>query len=356
MFKRFASTLACCLLVAMIPTSVHAEGDKGEAGWGKHPYFKSSDGKFTLDIKNRVQFRYTYVDPDGGDSIGSFRVRRAKTAFEGTAYGDWSYKLQAVWSGSATTLEDAEFRYTRNKMAQLWLGQGKAFFGRQELTSSGKQQFVDRSIASSRFAPGRDQGIGLIGVNENKTFEYNVGIYNGNGSNKSADDNDDKMVIGRLVFTPFGEYKLEESALDYPDSGKLAIGISALSTTNGTGAAQSDVTRLGAEFGYKIHGFNVVAEYYDEEADPKVGATADTNGYYVQLGFLFPNKKFEIAGRYAVVSPDTTIDMDKIESGVALSYYLKKHDYKFQIDFRNLEDKFKDTDDTEIRAQLQIAF
>lgn len=329
------------------------EDKDGNAGWAKYPFFESSDGNFTMDVKSRVQFRYTYEDPEDGDSKGSFRVRRAKFALEGKAYEVWKYKIQAVWSGSSTTLEDAYFQYTRNKMAQLWLGQGKAFFGRQELTSSGKQQFVDRSITSGRFAPGRDQGIGLVGQNDSKTFEYNLGLYNGNGRNQSRDDNDDKMLVGRVVFTPFGEYKLEESSLDYPDSGKLAFGASFLSTTEG---ANDDITRFGAEFAYKIRGFNTVAEYYTEEFDAGGGSSVDTDGYYLQLGYLFPNKKFELAGRYAVVSPDVPFDADEIETGVAFSYYMKKHNYKLQADFRNLEDEGSNTEDTEIRIQLQLAF
>ncbi|MCB1055216.1 MAG: hypothetical protein KDD11_06840 [Acidobacteria bacterium] len=348
-----AATMAA--LVA-VPGTLRADDAKGEAGWAKAAYFKTSDGKFSLEFNSRVQVRFTQLDPEDGDSIGSFRIRRAKFALKGNAYGDIKYKIQAVWSGGSTTLEDAYFEFAQNKMATVWVGQGKAFFGRQELTSSGKQQFVDRSIASERFAHGRDQGIALIGVNSNKTFEYNIGVYNGNGRNQSRDDNQEKLIVGRLVFTPFGEYKLEESSLDYPDTGKLAIGISGLSTTDGTGAAAEDVTRLGVEFAYKIGGFNTVAEYYSENADLSGGASADTDGYYIQLGYLFPNKKFEIAGRYAVVSPDSPVSADETESGVALSYYLHKHDYKIQGDFRTIEDDFTNSKDNEVRIQLQIAF
>ena len=52
--------------------------------------------------------------------------------------------------------------------------------------------------------------IGLIGANEGKTWEYNLGVYNGNGLNNTANDNKDYMMIGRFVWTPFGEYKLED--------------------------------------------------------------------------------------------------------------------------------------------------
>jgi phosphate-selective porin len=339
--------------LALVPATAHAAD--GEAGWGKGAYFKSDDGRFSLNLGSRVQVRYTQDDPEDGDSVGSFRIRRAKFAMSGNVYGNIEYKIQAVWSGGSTTLEDAYFVYTGNEMAQFWVGQGKAFFGRQELTSSGKQQFVDRSIASERFAHGRDQGIALIGENSGKTFEYNLGFYNGNGRNRSSDDNDEKLLVGRVVFTPFGQYKLEESSLDYPDSPKLAIGASFLTNTEDAGPDEVDIDRFGVEFAFKVGGFNSVAEYYSESADLGAG-DADTDGFYAQLGYLFPNKQFEIAGRYAVVSPDSVVDADETETGIAASYYISKHNYKIQADFLNIEDEFDNTDDRQIRVQLQIAF
>lgn len=325
---------------------------KFDVSWkGGKTTIKTENAK--IDIGSRVQFRYTYDDPDGGDSKGSFRVRRAKFAVSGTIYQHFKFKTQAVWSGGSTTLEDAYIDYTKNRMATVRFGQGKAFFGRQELTSSGKQQFVDRSITSGRFSHGRDQGVALHGMNDTKTFEYNVGIYNGNGRNKSSNDDDDYLTVGRVVWTPFGEFKLEESSLDYPDRPKLAIGASILENTD----SGDDVSRTGVEFAYKVKGFNTVAEYYDETVDFLGGGSEDTSGYYVQLGYLFPNKKFEVAFRNAVISPDVSgPSEDETENGVAFSYYLHKHGQKFQADWRTIEDDASGLDDNEIRFQYQIVF
>jgi len=312
---------------------------------------KTEDAK--IEIGSRVQFRYTNEDPEDGESKGSFRVRRAKFAVSGTIYEDWKFKTQAVWSGGSTTLEDAYIEYTKNPMATVWFGQGKAFFGRQELTSSGKQQFVDRSITSGRFAHGRDQGVALVGTNSARTFEYIVGIYDGNGRNNSSNDDNDYLTVGRVVWTPFGEYKLEESSLDYPDTARLAIGASILDNTDGG----DDVRRTGLEVAYKVKGFNAVGEYFDETVDILGGGSEDATGYYVQLGYLFPNQKFEVALRNAVISPDVAgPSQDETENGVAFSYYLHKHGQKFQADFRTIEDDLSGNKDNEFRMQFQIVF
>jgi hypothetical protein len=323
-----------------------------DVSWkGGKTTIKTKDAK--IDIGSRVQVRFTQQEPEQGDSKGSFRVRRAKFAISGTIYEDWKFKTQAVWSGGSTTLEDAYIEYTKNPLATVWLGQGKAWFGRQELTSSGSQQFVDRSITSDRFAAGRDQGLSLVGKTKDKTFEYGVGIYNGNGRNASSNDDDDFLKVARVVWTPFGEYKLEESALDYPSSPKLALGAAVLDNTDGT----DDVSRFGVEAAFKVQGFNAVAEYYSETLEPLAGPDVDTDGFYVQLGYLFPNKQFEVAGRYAVVSPDVVgPSADETETGVAFSYYMKKHGQKLQADYRQIEDDASGLTDDELRLQFQIVF
>jgi hypothetical protein len=142
------------------------------------------DGKTTfktktaeIAISNRLQARYTMfnVDNPAVEDIGTFNIRRAKTAIEGKA-GDWKFKLQANWVGGGyvtaasivsnslrTTvrrgpeLEDAEIWWTKNPMATVWVGQGKVPFGRQEYTSSqaAVRRPLDRQCAlRSRPRPG----------------------------------------------------------------------------------------------------------------------------------------------------------------------------------------------------------
>ena len=51
-------------------------------------------------------------------------------------------------------------------------GQYKVPFGRQEMTSSGSQQFVDRSLVSNEFARGRDIGVSVQGAVWSNKLEY----------------------------------------------------------------------------------------------------------------------------------------------------------------------------------------
>jgi phosphate-selective porin OprO/OprP len=347
------------------------------------------DGKTTFKVKgaevslsNRVQARYTYFDRETGEDIGTFNIRRAKTAIEAKA-GDWKFKLQANWVGAgyltgaslvssnlSTTvrrgpeLEDAEIWWAKNPMATIWVGQGKVPFGRQEYTSSGRLQFVDRWIGNALYAPGRDQGIRLEGMNQAKTFEYAIGAYNGIARNININDNDDYLYSGRVAWMPFGEYKFEESSLDYPDSPKFVIGLAALDNTVGTGAAAIDVVRVGFETAFKWRGFNAQAEYFDEEQENRSNVTSDNKGYYLQAGYLFPNKKLEVALRHESIERDRTFSVSNLGSalkdfegnGIGVSYYLNKHVNKIQGDYFKYEDKITGQELDELRVQLQVIF
>jgi phosphate-selective porin OprO and OprP len=363
--RRIAIGLLLSLLAARAPaaTGAQATGERETperaprpaADWSRGLSFRSADGRFTLDLSNRIQVRYTHELPEVGDRVGSFRIRRARTTLSGKAYSpELGYRLQIDWPSSS--LLDAELTWSLSPAANLWTGQGKAWFGRQQLTSTGNLQFVDRTILDGRFNPGRQIGAGFFGAGADKKLEYQVGIYNGNGINPSRNDNDSFLTVGRLVWNPLGEYRLEESAHDYPGSPRLAIGVAGMSTTTGTGASEVDITRLGAEVAFKIKGLSLVGEYVTEEAEPRGGAAVDTDGYYLQVGYLFPNRKLELAGRWAVIRPDTPTHSDRTETGAAASWYLARHGYKLQSDFRRLENKETGRGDDEVRLQVQVSF
>jgi hypothetical protein len=321
--------LAVVLLAATAAASEETtEKDRGFAGWDDGFGFESADGAHALEISNRVQVRFTHEDPDAGEGKGSFRVPRYKLKLEGHVWDHWAFLFQAnLASGSVEgdndrLLEDAWLQYTKHGWAQPGVGQAKAWFGRQELISSGKQQFVDRSIASRRFAASRQIGASVIGRDEGRRFEYNLGLYNGEGINRTENLDDEFMTVGRFVFTPFGEVKLEESSLGRPSEPRLAVGVAGLLNSvavelmpplGGSILVDQSVDRLGAEVVFLLGGFNASGEYFTETAEeaslaPLGGAQlvdVDTDGYWVQAGWLFP-RDVEIAGRVSQILPDVS--------------------------------------------------
>jgi phosphate-selective porin OprO and OprP len=395
---RTPNRVACSLLgLALAAGLAQAQDSKpAAADWAKKLTFTSADGRFTLSLGNRVQVRYDNVDftPDPAAPPGqsatadssTFRIRRARTTFEGTAFGDVAYKLQLDWLTNPSLL-DAEIRYTKYPMFQPWLGRGKAFFGRQQLTSSGRLQFIDRSIVDSALFPGRQNGVAVLGELPSRVLEYQVGLYNGNGiANNVLNDDDEFMTTQRVVYHPFGVMSLEEGGTSYPERFTMSIGVAALQNTTRSVPTTTfddvDVDRLGAELAMAWKGFSAVGEYVSEDTATKRTTLATTtspvavarrpdgerDGFYGQVGYLLPNRKLELALRHARVDTDTAAlgaiartATRQTEDRVAVSWYVAKHDFKVQLDYGTVELDNALTGRTareqdEIRAQLQISF
>ena len=387
MRRRFAP--ACIVLVlalaAGLAPALAAEKEEKDWGYDKGLYFRTSD--FEIKLGGRVQFRFTGTDPDGGDSIGEFRIPRARFFGSGFAYKPWiKYKFQFDLVGNdvvnRVTVDDADLSgdlqedevtssrsrgadlrdfyidFAKHAGTTLRVGQYKAPFGLQELTSSGSLQFVDRSIASEEFAPSRDQGVMLHGLFNDKTFGYEAGVFNGNGRNKSSNDNNEFMYAVRAHFDPNGEYKLQESAVDSPGKVLWTIGGGWLSNATDP-AGDLNATTLEGFFGLAYRRLSVLADYYTRTEDLAGGGEVDSDGYIAQVGYFFVPGSFEVALRSSQVDPDTDADDDGLsETGIALNWFLKKHNFKVQADYRQLteESPLGDLDTDQARVQLQVIF
>jgi phosphate-selective porin OprO/OprP len=336
------------------------------------PGFKVSwkDGKTSiesksakLDISNRIQIRFTQQDPEVGDDKGSFRIRRAKTKFEGWVYDkNLTYELQLNWPDTANPLEDVNVNYDLSrgkKTFQLKAGMFKVPFGRQELTSSGSQQFVDRALVSNEFARGRDIGLQLWGQPMGGKLDWRVGLFNGNGRTVSSNDNDKYQFDARLSWQPFGDPRYSES--DFEASEKFLFAVAAQYESNDRHGATTNVDEardtVGADVVAKYKGFSLFAEYFDADIDLETGSDFSRDGFTVQAGYFVVPQKFEVALRYAVLDPSDLRDNDdRTETGLALNYFFNKHPYKLQLDYRQLEDDARGVEDTEIRLQYQLIF
>jgi phosphate-selective porin len=349
----------------------------GDDGWSYDGHLSFESRHFELNVINRLQGRLTVDDPDIGESGQSFDLNRYRLVFEGKAFDNWEFRLESdLASGSLSDDEadselllDAHVKFVKKNVAQLWAGQGKVAFGRQALIDSGHLQFVDRSIATERFAHGRDVGIAFVGENRNETYAYSVGLYNGNGINKAADENKDYLATARLVMMPLGSMPLTESDPDWstrPEA-RLAVGVAVRTNNTGEGSFEEERINAGAlEFAFRVRGLSLQAEFFTESNDPLIsdpGEESDTDGWYAQAGYMFPlteRGRLEIAGRYSEILRDVA-NSDETEKGVAVGWYFRGQRHKIQADFRVLEFEnpiqFGDNIDTdEGRVQLQIMF
>lgn len=328
------------------------------------------DGKTTitsklgqLNLSNRAQVRYTQQMPEVGDDKGSFRVRRMKTKLDGWVYDkDLTYELQMNWSDTGSSLEDANINYDFSegkKALQLKFGQFKVPFGRQELTSSGSQQFVDRSAVSNAFARGRDLGLQLWGQPLGGKLDWRVGVFNGEGRNQTANLNDELQYDARLTWQPFGDVKYSESDFESVDTPLFALtGQYESNDRHGTTSGDDqDRETVGADAVFKFKGLSAFVEYFDADVDAEVARDFTTKGWVGQVGYFVWKRKLELALRLAELDPtDLAAGDEQEERGLAVNYFWNKHNYKLQADYRQLENERTGIEDDEVRVQYQLIF
>lgn len=346
--------------------------------------FKTDD--FELGLSNRIQFRFERLMPgDGtqipgtaaaGDAISTFKIRRAKTQLEGWFWKpEVQFELQIGWAGSDATggsatfsgLEDALLNWDASRKGTFMVqaGQFKVPFGRQELTSSERQQFVDRSILSGEFTRSRDVGVQLWGRVLADKLEYRAGVFNGNGRNRPINDNDKLQYDARLTFEPWGRVGYSESDFESKDKPLLAVAVefedndNARATSAPPGGLLTNFhdTTFGADLVFKYKGFSAYGELFLRERDPEQGESFNSNGYVIQSGYFLKRDVIELAFRYASWDPsDATGGDDQTEVGGAANYYFLKHRLKLQADYRSIQDDIQDQSTDELRFQLQFVF
>lgn len=307
---------------------------------------------FTMDMSLYIQPQFYWADPDDDTSQGNFLVRRARVSVRGNAYEDFTYLLQIDVAGSSARLIDAVVSRPINSYLIVSAGQAKAPFGRQQLTSDTGLQFVDRGILDPRFNPARQPGVWVSGGVGDGLVQYSAGVFNGEGLNRANDDGD-YLKAARVVWNPLGPYALEESALDFPESPRLALGVGFVDTKFDP-TDPFDARRLGLEAAFKVGGFSAVGEYVHERLSSSTRGRRRTNAWYAQSGFVV-RPGYEATVRYSTISPSTAdaTTPDLTEKGVAVSRYFEGHDAKIQADFLRIESDVTPSFG-QIRVQVQL--
>lgn len=368
MKSKLLSLGALMLLACGTATAEEAEGSYKP---GKGFTWSTEDGDHAINIGGRIQARYTYLDYDADRSkedVSDFEAKRVRVHIKGHVFRDVQYKFQADFGDgrSGDNLKDAVITYARVPEAQLSAGQFKVRFDHQEYVSSGNQQFVDRNEATRAFGIGRDIGVMLHGVVADNKFEYNVGVFNGEGEGGS-NKNDGHMLVGRVSFQPLGAFGYSEGDLKRDDPRWI---ISLAGATNNdlieSNGDLTDVDTYVGTVGFRARGVYLMGEYYWQNTDTTDTAGIqvadfDSDGWYFQIGYCFPSM-WDIAARYAMVDPvDGVDDDDETELMIGFNKYFLGvgHSLKFSVDFAWLDEETgpgTSYSDFRVRAQGQIVF
>lgn len=347
--------------------------------------FDTGDGKFSATMQHRLQFRYAYpfdVDPRSINDLNgeghSFMVRRARFKLSGNAFKPWlKYNFQYDWS--QPILRDFWISVERFSWLQLRIGRGKVIYNDERVSSSGAQQFVNRSIVNDVFTVDRQQGVQVLGrvlPNTPADFSYVLGVFAGRGVGERLNDDTNLMYAARLQWNAIGD-PIEFTQSDYKSTQKWQLNIAAGAATNksnctafetdatscrrlpgtnypqlaagaapGSGAGQFKVDQAVAEIRSVYKGLYFKSEAHVKRvtdqgvANPTLWQReTEMWGGLVQLGY-FPHNamdlipsELEVAGRMAFVDPNINVaGNDQYEYTGILNWFANGHSNKISFE------------------------
>lgn len=375
--------------------------------------FATRDGNWRTDLQWRAQTRFTtpyrsdprQISSFNGPDQNNFEARRLRMKIGGTGFQPWlqyyfevdlqpSRDVDDSSTASSTRVIDWRIDIAKWDWGGIRLGQWKIDMNRERVDSSGRQQFVERSIANRVFTIDRQVGVQLRGHLFQDTpadMRYYAGVFNGEGKSvNNADDN--MMYMGRWQWNFLGrDLSWRQTDVEYTE---LPTGSFALAGATTTGACtrwsssgcgnldgferpadaapdQYEIDQFVEEFAFKYRGFSAQQEHHVKNIrDTATGVESELTGGYVQAGYFFHHMfpsvpaPLELAARYAYVEEPNAanlgFDNDREEFTIGANWFFSGHNNKLTLDFSklNLDDNVLNLDESgnRLRFQWDVSF
>lgn len=379
---------------------------------------ESLDGNWETNLQWRFQFRLTWptrsdprqVSDFRGTEQVTFQARRLRMKIGGHGYRPWlkyyfELDLQPTRdaddssSKSSTRVIDYRIDVAKYEQIGLRVGQWKIDYNRERVDSSGRQEFVERSIVNRIFTIDRQMGVSLRGHLFKGTpgdLRYAFGVFTGEGRGVANDDNN-MMYTGRIQWNFLGrDLKLRQTDVERTKKPTASLAFGAATSTgkctrwsssgcgNLDGFAEPGDARQGQfriyqavqEFAFKYQGFSFQQEGHWKRVIDRSLNEDDANhdndlyGLYVQSGYFFNEilavvpEELELAFRYAIVrEPNETVRTrtnTRQEFTAAANWFFAGHNNKLTLDYSylTLDDDVlaKNVDESRVRFQWDISF
>jgi phosphate-selective porin OprO and OprP len=384
------------------------------ASYGKKGFrLETRDGNWQTNLQWRFQFRLTWPtsgDPRQVDNFAAneevtFETRRLRMKIGGHGYRPWlkyyfEVDLQptrdADDSSSTASARVIDWRVDVAKWKQFGVrvGQWKIDYNRERVDSSGRQEFVERSIVNRIFTIDRQIGVSFRGrlfEGTHADMRYYAGVFTGEGRGVRNDDNN-MMYVARLQWNflgrDLGHRQTDVERTERP-TGSLAFAASTTKGkctrwsssgcgnldgfTNANLATQSQfrVHQAVEELAFKWQGFAFQQEFHWKRVIDRSFLTSnglhdtDFYGLYAQAGYFFNEildfvpEELELAFRYGLVREANETNRLKTNSRneytVAANWFFWGHNNKITADYSylTLDDDVLARNVSDHRARLQ---
>jgi phosphate-selective porin len=236
-----------------------------------------------------------------------FNLTNIRLTLSGELDEGFGYSMQTNFINSKPIL-DAMIYHKFSKALRVDVGQFKAPFSSEYLTSDPQLDFVNRSQATINYSPKRQIGFQFRGNIVDELVSVTGGMFNGNGINTTNDD-DKFMYVGRVVITPaIGEIA------------KLSISGNAAYNQVATDAFEGDRITAGGDLKLTVNDFMFYGEIIVENSKPDSGNTLNNLGYQVTAGYYLC-KSIQVLGRLDVLEPDDMIGEKNTLAIIGCNYF-----------------------------------
>ncbi len=171
----------------------------------------SADGSFKYWLDGRVNLDAAMYQGAENRLGSGFEVRRARIGVKATLYRDWLAEVDVDFADNAIEIKDLWAGYTGFENSVIRLGNHKAPFGLDTLTSSKYITFIERSYLDS-WAP--DRLLGASYSRWGKNWQFSGGAFGAAGgafndkdslTGGGAGTSQELSLVGRVSFAPLNQ-------------------------------------------------------------------------------------------------------------------------------------------------------
>ena len=327
-------------------------------------------------------------------------VRRLRLSLKGYVYSPkYTYTIMLGFApaemrnspnGNNKALIDAVFDYKPNNAWQISFGQRKLAFNREQMNSSIRSQFIDRSIMNKTFRVGRDFGVfGAYCKNLGEAFHVvaNASVTLGEGVNYISSSKSGFAYTSKLELYPMGKFAsnsqqaegayVEEEGVKMMIAGGYLYNDKAKRTGGQEGAlfiddkARRNLHNYFFDLTLKYKGFAFYTDWMSRMCNNPVVEKENLldqcvysgNGVNIQGSYTF-DKKWELALRNSILMPNKItsemVGYDSYnQSTIGLTRYIWGNNIKLQADasYNVMNGRLQsEYNPFEFRFQLELGF
>lgn len=350
-----------------------------------------------LKFGGRVQVQYHSVDADPGSDHDDLFWRRVTPYLEAGLGKHWLAKVQielvSPIGRRVTLIKETYLQYRASPGLKLNVGNAAFPYSREYLTSSERNQFVERGAAGARSygVPYRNLGVHFLGENGNQHLTYRVSVAAAtirpdaskitfDSPVAKGDDMNKGWIAGaRLDYHPFGRLGFSQGDFDRKTKATLGIaGYAWHNTGNNTYTDSAGVSRSktrndvdevqAAEISgaLRMNGWSADAEYNRISADAVDSGFSGglyKNGHAVlrtwlaKAGYMLIAKRLELVAGYQGVDADTYAKTAR-SALLGANWFINGHDLKLQTTWQRTKDVkgVAGRNQDELFAQVQYVF